>query len=185
MNVLIYFEPETRQKMVQQAGARLADEGLLITGTNGLTIQSRYAVFKKEAEALTPTEFAFSIDNLGHITFMPWFTIHANDPEAALLADLCGVIRADGSYWPGFSNRLDELLQQQDICERRSDGFLHFYDDEMPPNEYVQKNTAIWEQIKREGFQTKAIDALKAAGYEAWENPVGDIAVRPPASAFI
>jgi hypothetical protein len=80
MNVLIYFEPEIKKKLLLQAGELLDDDGILIAGTNGLGIQSRYAVYLKGANGLFPKEFAFGLDNLGPIVFMPFFTIPAGRP---------------------------------------------------------------------------------------------------------
>ncbi len=168
--------------MLVQAGELLDDDGILIAGTNGLGIQLRYAVYRKGRDGLTLDEFAFSFDNLGHIVFMPFFTIHANDPEAALLADLAGVIRADQSFWPEFSTRLDELLKQHGICQRGADGYLHFQEDEMPPSEYIEKNALLWRQMEKEGRLDEAVTVLERAGYDAWKNSVGDIAVRPAAN---
>jgi hypothetical protein len=39
--------------------------------------------------------------------------------------------------------------------------------------------------MDEEGYLDGAADALGRAGYEAWKNPVGDIAVRPPAGVEI
>jgi len=125
-----------------------------------------------------PKEFAFSPDNLGPITFMPWFTIHENDPEAILLADLVGTIRADLSFQRDFSSRIDTLLEDQGICQRGNDEFLHF-PREISPIEYFEKNAAIWQQADAEGYPDRAVNILERAGYEAWKNSVGDIAIRP------
>jgi hypothetical protein len=179
MNLLIYFKPELRKKMLLEAGRHLADDGLLIAGTNGLGIQSRYAVYQKNSAGITPIEFAFSLDNLGHIAFMPWFTLHTKDPEASLLADLARTIRGDRRFWLDFSHRLDQLLDQYGVCSRGTDGFLHFPKKEIPPREYLQKNLSFWRQIKGEGYLADVVDILRRAGYVAWENPVGDIAVEP------
>ena len=179
MNLLIYFKPELRKKMLLQAGRHLADDGLLIVGTNGLGIQSRYAVYRKNSAGITPIEFAFSLDNLGHIAFMPWFTLHANDPEALLLADLARTIRDDQRFWADFSYRLDQLLDQYGVCSRGTDGFLHFPEKEIPPSQYLQKNNSFWRQIRDEGYLAGVVEILRRAGYVAWENPVGDVAIRP------
>ncbi len=184
MNVLIYFEPGIRKEILTQAGELLDDDGILIAGTNGLGIQFRYAVYQKGTEGLFPNEFAFGLDNLGPITFMPWFTICEDDPEAALLADLAGAIRADRSFWPDFSSRTDELLQDQGICQRGTDGFLHFPREDMSPAEFLKKNAMLWRQMDEEGYSGRAVEVLGRAGYEAWKNPVGDIAVRPPANSL-
>lgn len=179
MNVLVYYEPETRKKMLLQAGELLDDDGILIAGTNGLGIQSRYAVYQKGTNGLFMDEFAFGLDNVGHIVFMPFFTIHENDPEAMLLAELAGTIRSNQSFWPEFSKRQDELLEQQGICQRRSDGFLHFSEDEMPIGEYLERNALLWRQMKEEGYTDRAVNVFGQAGYDAWKNSVGDIAIRP------
>ena len=153
--------------------------GLLIAGTNGMGIQTRYMVFGKSADGLFPREFAFSLDNLGHIVFMPWFSMHENDPEAMLLAELAGTIRGDGQFWPSFSGRLDELLKTQRICVRGSDGFLQALAKEMPLAEYFQKNAAIWQQLEEDGYPARAVEVLEYAGHKAWINGVGDIAIEP------
>ncbi len=184
MNLLIYFKPEIRKTMLLQAGELLDDDGILIAGTNGLGIQSRYAVYQKGTDGIFPSEFAFSSDNLGPIVFMPWFTIHENDPEAMLLAELAGTIRADRSFWQDFSNRADELLQHQGTCRRGSDGFLHFPEEETSPREYLEKNAELWRQMDEEGYLDRAVDLLGRAGYDAWKNSVGDIAIRPPANSL-
>ena len=180
MNVLIYFEEEARKKMLARAGDLLADDGTLIVGTNGLGIQTRYAVYKKKNDRLALDEFAFSMDNIGHIVFMSFFTIHENDQEAALLAELTGAIRNDKAFWPEFSLRQDELLKQHGICQRRADGFLLLSEEEMPPPEYIKRTTLIWQQLVGEGYLDRAVNALKTAGYDAYKNQVGDIAIRPP-----
>ncbi len=184
MNVLIYFKPEIRKKMLMQAGELLDDDGILFSGTNGLGIQSRYAVYRKGADGLFPNEFAFGLDNLGHIVYMPWYTLHENDPEAVLLADLSRAIRVDSSFWPDFSKRTDELLQHQGICQRGTDGFLHFLTEKMPILEFFKKNAMLWQQMDEEGYLDGTVDVLGRAGYDAWKNPVGDIAVRPPANSL-
>lgn len=185
MNILLYFKPDIRKKMLVQAGRHLDDDGILIAGTNGIGIQSRYAVYQKSQAGLFPREFAFSLDNLGHIVFMPWLTIHEHDPEAMLLAELAGTIRSDPSFWPEFSSRMDELLQHQDICLRGVDGFLHFPKEELSPGKFLERNVMLWEQMQEEGYADRAVATLERAGYDAWKNPVGDIAVRPPANALL
>ncbi len=179
MNVLIYFKSDIRKKMLLKAGQLLDDGGILIAGTNGLGVQSRYAVYKNGSNGLFPDEFAFSLDNLGHMVFMPWLTIHDNDPEAMLLAELIGRIRADSLFWSKFSVRLDDLLKAHGICQRKTDGFLHFSNEEMPPREFLYKNNQIWQQMEEDGYSENAVHVLRRAGYKAWKNTVGDIAIKP------
>ena len=184
MNILIYFEPQSRKEMLLHAAKLLTDEGMLIVGTNGYGIQTRYAIYRKVNDGLIPNEFAFSLDNLGHIVFMPWFSMHENDPEAMLLADLAGAIRSDQQFWPSFSGRLDELLKAQEICFRGRDGFLQPLTEVMPLTEYFQKNAAVWQQLVEDGYPARTVETLERAGYKAWINAVGDIAIEPSASAL-
>ena len=184
MNVLIYFKPEIRNRMLMNAGELLDDDGILIAGTNGLGIQSRYCVYRKGSEGPFLDEFAFSLDNLGPIVFMTFFTIHENDPEATLLADLARAIRGDRPFWSDFSNRVDNLLESNGVCKRGSNGYLHFPEVEMPPIDYFNINTLLWRQMAEEGYLDRVVDVLELAGHQAWENSIGDIAIRPAASAL-
>lgn len=184
MNVFIYFTRDIRTRMLGHITGHLEDGGLVIAGTNSFGIQARYAVHRKEKRDLTLQEFAFSLDNLGHISTMPWFTIHDNDPEALLLADLAAAIRSAPSFWPRFSRVLDHSLACHGICRREPDGFLHFPEAVMAPSRFLEKNALVWREMQEKGYAEAAADVLGKAGYEAWINPAADIAVRPPAGSF-
>jgi hypothetical protein len=180
MNTLMYFEPETRQRMLVQAGALLADSGIMIVGANLMSGAScRYAVYKRDNRSLEPTEFALSLDNLRPISVMPWYTLHDDDPEAMLLADVIRQIRADRPFWQGFTGRLDELMAHYGLFQRDGNGFLCAPTGEEPATEFTQRTSRLWRQVDEEGFTDGAVAALNRAGYAAWKNPVGDIAVRP------
>lgn len=185
MNVYIYFDPDTRKKMLKQTARFLDDDGIMIVGTNGLSIQTRYFVYKKNATGLFTHEFAFSPDNMGPISFMPWFTIHENDPEAMALAELSKVIRSNTSFWTDFSNDIDMLLKENEICRRGPDGFFQFPKEEMQFSEYMLKIRSIWNELDNKGYTDGAIGVLKKAGYTAWKNRVGDIAVKPLATGAL
>jgi hypothetical protein len=184
MNVFIYYGPEKKTRMLEQAGNLLVDGGILIVGTNGLGVQTRYAVYRKVSQGLVVDEFAFGLDNVGHIVFMPFFSIHENDPEASLLAELAGILRADPGFGPDFGKRQDELLNQHGICHRNPDGFFVFPNDGMSPAEYLKINARIWRQLREEGYTDRAVHVLQQAGFESWKNPVGDVAIRPRSGAF-
>jgi hypothetical protein len=183
MNVLLYFAKNERQRMRSAMGALLDDGGLLITGFNHpLGIYARYSVRKKEASGTTPCEFAFSPDNLRPLGIGPWVTIKEEDEDAELLADLTGAIRADKRFWTDFNPYVDELREKFGICGRGADGFIHFTEEARtaPPNIIAEKTAALWHQLEKEGYTDGAIEALGRAGYQAWKNKVGDIAVLPP-----
>lgn len=185
MNVFIYFTRDKKKRMLGHIKDHLKTNGLLIIGTNSFDIQYRYAVYQKKNDDLFVREFAFSLDNLGHIPFMPWFTIHEDDPEAILLAKLTGTIRSAPSFWTPFTRHLDQLLEYHGFCKRKIDGFLHFPEKEMLPNDFLEKNALLWKGMQGKGYMGGAVDVLGKAGYDAWINSAGDIAVRPPVGDLV
>jgi hypothetical protein len=180
MNVLLYFNSEEKKRMLMKLSDLLETGGLIIAGTNGIGIQNRYMIYGKGVDGLVPREFALSLDNLGYISAMPYFTIQENDAEAMLLADLLRAIRADRFFWSDFSKRLDEILEQLGFCRRRSDGFLQIINEAVTTREYLKNNFLVWRQMAEEGYSDRAVEVLNKVGYNAWKNPVGDIAVEPP-----
>ena len=184
MNLLVYFSADTRSVMLRHAGDLLEDDGILMAGTNGFARESRYAIYRKASSGLEPVEFAFSPDNLTPIVFMPWFSIHADDPESRLLARLLRSLRSDAGFWPAFSRRMDALMAKFNLCQRLSDGFLKPLNEEMTVTEFIQNTSRLWQQMEKEGFMEEAVSALERSGYTAWRNPAGDIAVIPPEGAL-
>jgi hypothetical protein len=170
--------------MLAALSALLDDDGILFVGTNGNNLQSRYAVYRKCADQPTRVEFSFSLDNLRPFGVLPWFTIHANDPEALLLAQLTGTFRRHRDFWPVFNRRVDELLEKRGICRRLDDGFLEFIALELPMAELIGRMAGVWRQITDEGYPEAMVDLLRQSGWETWINPVGHITVRPPAGAL-
>lgn len=179
MNVYIYFEHGTQKQMLSQAAELLDDGGLLIVGTNGLALQSRYSTYQRDGDSLVSLEFAFSPDNLGPISFMPWFTLHQDDREALLLTKLCRTIRADDKFWAGFDNRIEQILERDEVCWRGPDGFFQIPEEQRSFAEYLELSRAMWRQVDAEGYIDGAVEVLKKAGFEAMRNPIGDIAVKP------
>jgi hypothetical protein len=180
MNTLFYFERETRKRMLEQAGTLLADSGILIVGSNLMSGGCcRYTVYKRENRSIEPMEFALSLDNLRPINVMPWYTLHDDDPEALLLADVIRQVRADRPFWQGFAERLDELMAHYGLFQRHSNGFLYASENVKPATDFSQRASQLWRQVEEEGFADGAVDALNCAGYTAWKNVVGDIAIRP------
>ncbi len=181
MNVLIYSPADLRARLLAQMGDALEDGGLLMAGTSGFGIDARYTLLRKRADDLRPQTFAFGLENLRSFGIMPYFTLHADDREAALLASLMGLIRAEKAFWPAFSRRVDQLLETQGVCRRGTDGFLTPAPAEMPHAEIRERVGAVWQRVVAESYREKAAAVLTAAGHSAWVNAAGDIAVRPPA----
>lgn len=185
MNVHVYFDTDTRKKMLIKAGELLDEDGLMIVGTNGLAVQSRYFIYEKKTCNLTCSEFAFSPDNLGHVSHMAWFALHENDPESIFLAKLSRTVRSDDTFWPDFSDAMDRLLEENEICWRGSDGFFQVPKQEMLFSEYMAKGVSMWQELDSKGYVDGAVEVLKKAGYDAWKNSVGDIAIQPVSNSML
>lgn len=187
MNVLLYFSRDRRERMLSAIANLLEEDGLLVTGFNHpFGIYARYALYWKTGAHLRPCEFAFSLDNLGPLGIGPWLTLADADGEAELLADTTAAIRQDAIFWSDFADRLDELRELYGICRRAEDGFIRFTGEtrSASPLALQKKTAALWMQMEAEGYADKAIAALGRAGYTAWKNAVGDIAVLPPESVL-
>ena len=184
MNLFVYFPADIQKKMLEQIRDHLKESGLALIGTNSFGIQSRYAVYRKETGRMRLREFAFSLDNLGHLAVMPWFALHDRDCEARLLADLSFTLRSSTAFWEGFSRDMDLLMAEIGLCRRRSDGFLHFPEGDISPRTVLAGHARLWEKMAEKGHALGAVEALEKEGFAAWLNPAGDIAVRPPPDAL-
>ncbi|MEJ2037732.1 MAG: CheR family methyltransferase [Desulfosarcinaceae bacterium] len=183
MNVLLYFTKSTRRKMRQSLLAKLEQGGLMISGFNHpFGGYVRYTVRKRDRSEIRPCEFAFSPDNLRPLGIGPWVTIVDEDEDAGLLADLTGAIRRDRRFWDQFNPHVDELRTEYGIGARDKDGFFRFSEEVQtaPPALLMQKTSALWDRIEKEGYVDGAVAALQRAGYQAWKNAVGHVAVLPP-----
>lgn len=182
MNLLLYFPTPQRERLLTAMGPWLTEDGILITGFNHyLGSGARYSVYGKTVDGIAPCEFAFGLDNLRPMGVAPWYTLHPDDGEAAFLADLTAVLRADEIFWPPFNRRVDALLDHHGVCQRGADGFLHFSERPRPlsPEKMILKMVALWQQVEEEQYAQRAAEALARAGWQAWINSAGDIAVKP------
>ena len=169
--------------MLSKICTLIDDNGIAITGFNHpFGIYARYSVYTKGKTGVVPSEFSFSLDNLRPLGVGPWLTLADHDREAELLADLTAAIRADRRFWVEFNHYVDMLRSKKGICDRDDSGFINFTQDssKVPPGTIMEKVSALWAQLEVEGYTDGAIEALGRAGYQAWKNPVGDIAVFPP-----
>ena len=179
-NVLFYFDAAFRTRAEEWALRTLRPGGLFLCGADGnLTFESRYSVYRNENGNLVPKEFAFSLDNLRPPGVMPWFCLHNEEKETFTLARLIGILRSDESFRLDYDSRVDELLAENRIFVRQEDGFLAAASDQLPISEWLGAYTATQNKLQQEGFTDRAVSVLKRAGYNAWKNPVGHVAVDP------
>ena len=145
MNLLLYFRPEERRRLMAGAEKTLVEGGLFLAGTNQVTgAYRRYYVYQKEDGRLKPAEFAFSLDMLKPFSVMPWYTLHDEDPEAGLLAELAGLLRRDKDFWPDFSRRVDGLLGDYglDVNDENNEEL-------MLPMKIRGRLDIVWREIKK------------------------------------
>jgi hypothetical protein len=179
-NVLFYFDSEFRIRAEEWALRTLRPGGLLLCGADGWqTLEARYSVYRSEHGCLVPKEFAFSLDNVRPATVVSLFCLHDQDKETFALAKLVGVLRADEGFRRDYDARFDELMAEKRIWIRQDDGFLGAPPDQLASHAWVHAYLAIQEKLEQEGFADRAVCVLQRAGYHAWINPVGHLAVDP------
>jgi len=179
-NVLFYFDSPFRSRAEQWALRTLRPEGLFLCGADGSqTLEARYSVYRNENGHLVPKEFAFSLDNLRPPNVMSLFCLHDEEKETFALAKLIGVLRSDEEFRRDYDSRVDGLLAENRIWIRHVAGSLRAPADQLPSPQWVPAYIAMQKKLEQEGFTDQAVSVLKRAGYQAWINPVGHVAVDP------
>jgi hypothetical protein len=179
-NVLVYFDGDFRRQAEHWALRTVRPGGLFLCGVDGArTLETRYSVYKNEDGQLVPKEFAFSLDNVRPTTSYSWHCLHDGEKETWALARLVGILRSDPAFCVDFDNRLDDRLAEKRIWVRSSDGYLAAAPDQLATAHWTSAREEINAQLDREGFADRAVSILDKAGYRAWRNPVGHIAVHP------
>jgi hypothetical protein len=179
-NVLFYFDGEFRRDAEAWACETLRPGGIFICGGDqSRTLDANYTVYRKEDGRLVPREFAFSLDNIRPLTIQAWYCIHDGDREATMLASLVSVLRSDEDFRTAFDRALDSLLAEKRIFLRDAKGHLVPAPDQQPATDWNPTREAINAELDKRGFVDRAVSVLTAAGYKAWRNPVGHIAIDP------
>jgi SAM-dependent methyltransferase len=181
-NVLVYFDRAFRERALADVGRLLRPGGLCIVGFDWvMTSAARYTVYQRDDSGLTPKEFAFSVDNLRPLEVVSWFTLHGDDFDAGLMAHLVGTVRADERFRRELDARFDAVLAELAFCARGADGYLGAIEPGLPGEELVRRTVSLSEHLEAEGWVDRAVEVLQRAGYHAWRNCVGHVAVTPPA----
>jgi hypothetical protein len=125
---------------------------------------------------MVTVEFAFSLDNLTPIGIATWYTLHADEREANMVAGLCGVLRADADFSAAFAEVNDRLRAKHGLCPRLPDGY---FSDSLP----ADNPAAMWHIAGDysvelgETLADHACQALTRAGRDARVNEIGHVAV--------
>jgi hypothetical protein len=125
---------------------------------------------------MVPMEFAFTLDNLTPIGVATWYTLHAYEREANMLAELCAVLRADAGFGAAFADVNDRLRAKHGLCRRLPDGY---FSDSLP----VENPAAMWHIAGDysveldEALADQACRALARTARDARVNEIGHVAV--------
>lgn len=179
LNVLCYFDRAFRDRTLDWMTDVLAEGGIVLTGVNWTRSRhSRLTVLRREGGSMVAKEFAFSIENVRPLEMAAWFALHDDDYELAALTQLIRVIRSKEDFRRTFDGRMDELLASTGFTSRRANGYLGFL-DETVSSDPLQAADTVGRQLEDEGFAEGAAELLRAAGYDAWVNCIGHVAVDP------
>ncbi len=180
MNVLVYFDRAFRNDALEWLTTVMSDGAVFVTGMNWTqSSYSRYTVYQAESGTLVPREFAFSIENIRAVHLVPWFVLHDDDYDALALTKLIRTVREDDGFTSRYDARLDEILAEIGYCVRRDDGYLGGIPDDADPDLFETASERTARALERDGFAEAAVEVLMGAGYDAWINCVGHIAVDP------
>ena len=176
--MLFYFDDAFRQQSLARFAELLHEGGLLLCGVDwALSLECRYATYRKRQGILAPDEFAFSLDNLAPIGIIAWYTLQPDDRDAAQLASLCRVLRDDRRFMDDYATCADALRLEYGLCPRQANGYFADMSPEIAPADVWLRSADLSERIDRE-LAPRAVQALNAAGYAARVNEVGHVAVR-------
>jgi hypothetical protein len=176
-NMLMYFDEQFRQLAMERFAVLLRDGGRLVCGTDwAWTTEARYLIYVKRHEAMTPLEFAFSLDNLTPIGVATFYTLQPDEREANMLAALCATLRADAGFRSAFADVNDALRAKHGLCPRLPDGY---FSDVLP----MENPAAMWliagdySVELGEALADEACRVLARAGHDARVNEIGHVAV--------
>lgn len=179
-NVLCYFDQEFRDNTLNWMTSVLDEGGIFLTGMNWTKSRhARYTVYRNESGQMVPKEYAFSIENVRPFELVSWFALHDDDYCTAAMAELVGVIRSDEDFCNSIDERMDELMVRVGFRERSELGYLGSYSETADPSTFDTSAEVIGKALEREGYAQRAVDVLIKAGYRAWVNCVGHVAIDP------
>ena len=182
MNVLLYFEKDFREIMQASMSTLLDHDGVLITGFNHpFGIYARYVINKKGRHEIFSLRIRFQSRQPATSGCRSWLTLADEDREAELLADVTAPFGPTGTSGRNSTHTLTSYERSMEFAG----GIVTVYPfteeaRTASPSVIMEKTSALWSQLEDEGYTDGAVDALERAGYQAWKNAVGDIAVLPP-----
>lgn len=177
-NMLLYFDDAFRMDAMMAFGRLLRDDGLLVTGTDWAhSTESRYFTYRQRRGLLTDGEFAFSLDNVNPVGILTWYTLHDDDREVQLLAELTGVLRANRSFREALYAVTDAMREEYGVCARGSDGYYGGISEATAATDLWNAVGQMADRLCDHELGQQAVALLHEAGWRARVNEVGHIAV--------
>jgi hypothetical protein len=99
------------------------------------------------------------------------------DRDAAMLAQLCGALRSNQSFFEAYTVTADGLRREIGLCPRQPDGHLADIDKDIPAAELWQRAADFPDRLGV-ALGQHAVAVLSDAGYAARVNEAGHVAVR-------
>jgi hypothetical protein len=179
-NVLCYFNRSFRENTLAWMPTVLEEGGIFLTGMDWTRSRhARYAVYRNENGRLVPKEFAFSIENIRPLEIVAWFALHDDDYGTAAVAELVSTLRTDEEFCSSIDQRMDELLVRAGFKPRSENGYLGGLNETADRSTLDTVAEKVGRALEREGYAHRAVEVLNKAGYRAWINCVGHVAVNP------
>jgi SAM-dependent methyltransferase len=175
-NVLLYYDADFRRMAEEWAAKIVRPGGLFICGRDdAASLNAHYTVYRNENGRMVEKEFAFAVDLVRQPA---WYAVQEGDRETWRLAELIGVLRSDREFLRDYDARLDALLAEHKFSLRDENGCLVDHPDAGDPAQRFPSYLAITDAMQKE-FTDRAVVVLTQAGVNAWQNPVGHVAVTP------
>lgn len=179
-NVLFYFDDTFRNEALDWLADVVVDGGIFVSGVDwSRSRYARYSVYRAEAGAMKPREFAFSIENVRPLELVSVFTLHPDDHDMRLMSRLIRVLRGDDEFRSAIDRRMDEIQGEIQFCPREANGYLGSIPEGVDPKVMNTAADVIGTALERDGFHERAAALLERHGYRAWVNCVGHVAIDP------
>jgi hypothetical protein len=179
-NVLCYFDYPFRRMTLDWLGDVVEEGGLFLTGMNWARSRcARYAVYQADGGVLAPREFAIGVENVRPLEIVSGFALHDDDFETRAMAELVRTLRDDAEFRDDYDRALDEIISATGYTSRTEDGYLGSFDEDVDPEVFDSVSESAGRGLEERGFAERAAAVLNAAGYDAWVNCVGHVAIDP------
>ena len=179
-NVLYYFDDKFLENALKWFAENTREGGIVLIGGDwAASTESYYTIYQKNGDQLVYRDFAFSIDCICPFGIVTWYAMHDDDRQKAELVRYIRAIRNDTSFMDEFYTFHDAQRLKYKCCPRDSQGYYGAVDTFIPPQDIWTITSIMLNELNEAGFNQKAVDVLKRAGFKARVNEVGHIAIEP------